>query len=204
MQKKLHPKANLKAVIEIVLFLALFSLPTLTQAVTADQMLANINAQLPALYKLVTGFGYLVGFFFVIVGIHKLKEFGNGTMQSNRLAMKEPLAYIIIGSMLIYFPSTLSVMLASVYGTSAISPYVGYGVAQSTFNEIGATIVGIVQFVGIVSFIRGLMMLHKVGVGDSQQGGSFNKGLTHLIGGIIAMNIIQFGHILSTTLGISS
>ncbi|NNM58866.1 MAG: hypothetical protein HKM04_03540 [Legionellales bacterium] len=203
MQQNINEKAIVKT-IELILIFALICLPTMAQAVTADQMLANINAQLPYLYKIVTGFGYLAGVFFVIVGVHKLKEFGNSAMQSGKLAMKEPFAYIIVGAMLIYFPSTLGVFLTTVYGTSSITPYIGYGAPGNTFNEIGATIVGIVQFVGLVSFVRGLMMLHKVGVGESQQGASFNKGLTHLIGGIIAMNIVQFGHIISSTLGVSS
>ncbi|MBY0544695.1 MAG: hypothetical protein K2Q14_04010 [Gammaproteobacteria bacterium] len=180
-----------------------FAFAASTMMINAAQMLENIDAQLPYFYSAVSGFAYLCGLFFMIAGIHAFKEFGNGAMSGNKLAMKEPLAYIIIGAMLIYLPTAKDVFLTTVYGTATVSAYVGYGVSD-TFNEMGKVIVDIVQFVGFIAFVRGLMMMHKVGVGQTQQGASFNKGLTHLIGGVIAMNIVAFGHIISTTLGIST
>jgi intracellular multiplication protein IcmC len=173
-------------------------------AVNADVMLENIATQLPYLFRFVSGFAYLGGLFFLIVGLYKLKEYGESrTMSSNKLDLKEPISYLIIGAMLIYLPTAKDTMLVSVYGTTQLSPYVGYGNQQNSFNEMGRVIVDIVQFIGFVAFVRGLFLMHRVGVGQAQQG-TFNKGLTHLIGGVIAMNVVGFANIIDTTLGISS
>lgn len=177
--------------------------PGLAFAVNADIMLENISLQLPYLFEVVSGFCYLGGVFFVLGGLMKLKTFGESqTMSSNRLDLKEPISYIIIGAMLIYVPTMKDTMLISVYGTATRSPYVGYGTQQGSFNEMGQVIVNIVEFVGFVAFVRGLFLFHRVGAGQAQQG-TFNKGLTHLIGGVIAMNVVGFVNIIDTTLGIS-
>ncbi|MFN7098566.1 MAG: hypothetical protein ACK4PR_13585, partial [Gammaproteobacteria bacterium] len=171
--------------------------------ISADTMLSNLSLQLPYLFELVSGFAYLGGVFMIFIGVYHLREYGESrAMSSNKLDLKGPLSYIIIGAALIYLPSAKDTMLISVYGTTNLSPYVGYGDPQTSFNQMGQAIVDIVQFVGLVAFVRGLFLFQRVGTGQAQQG-TFNKGLVHLLGGVLAMNVVGFVHIVDVTLGIT-
>ena len=183
----------------------LLVLPSLALAVNADVLLENLSEQLPYLFKLVSGFSYLAGAFFMIGGLHKLKEYGQsqGMGGGSKGEMKTCLSYLIIGSMLIYLPSIKNVLLDSVFGSNTISPYVGYADdSGSAVNVMGQDIVNIVEFLGFIAFIRSFFLFHRVGLGQAQQG-TFNKGVTHLLGGVIAMNVMGFIHIVDVTLGIS-
>lgn len=201
MMNKVLPKTTKK----ICYFLSfiLCCLPSLAFAISADTMLENINAQLPYLYSLISGGCYLFGIAVFIRGISKLKEVAdNSASRAQRSSLTEPLANMILGVALIYLPSTMDTMLITVYGTSSITPYSGYGPAGSSFNEMAQVIINIVQFVGFIAFVRGLILFYRLGMGQAQQG-TFNKGFTHLIGGIIAMNVVEFINIIGTTLGIT-
>ena len=50
-------------------------------------------------------------------------------------------------------------------------------------------LLGLVQVMGVIAFIRGWVLLGHAGEQNAQQG-MFGKGLTHIIGGILAINIV--------------
>jgi len=192
--------------IRYFLSIILGCLPGMAFAVTvsADVMLENINTQLPYLYALISGGVYIFGIVIFIRGVSKLREVAESSSgRAQRSSLTEPLAHMILGVALIYLPTSMDVMLATVYGTSAITPYSGYGPTGGSFNEMAQVIINIVQFVGFIAFVRGLILFHRLGTGQAQQG-TFNKGFTHLIGGIIAINVVQFINIIGNTLGITA
>jgi hypothetical protein len=49
----------------------------------------------------------------------------------------------------------------------------------------------IVQLIGLIGFIRGLTLMNKSAY-RGPYSGLFGQGLTHVIGGVLAMNIVQF------------
>ena len=53
--------------------------------------------------------------------------------------------------------------------------------------------------VGIVAFIRGMIMLNKVG-GQGAQPGTMGKALTHIVGGLLAINMWGFWEVIENTL----
>lgn len=185
----------------LLCFLPSFAFAT----INADVMLENLSQQLPYLFEVVSGFSYLAGVFFTFNGLLKLKEYGEtqGMGGSTKGDLKVCLSHLIIGGMLLYLPSTKNVLLDSVYGSNAITPFVGYGIATNPVDQMGQDIVNIVQFIGFIAFIRGFFLFHRVGAGQAQQG-TFNKGVTHLLGGVIALNVMGFVHIIDQTLGIST
>lgn len=70
------------------------------------------------------------------------------------------------------------------------------------FGPAKAGAIAIVRVVGYVSFVRGLVMLSHSADQGSQQG-SFGKGFMHIIGGILAINIVETITVIGNTLGFS-
>ncbi|MBB72856.1 MAG: hypothetical protein CMF50_10730 [Legionellales bacterium] len=172
--------------------------PSASGVPDVDKMLANIQAQLPYLIQFITAFAYVAGFFLMFKAFFHLKQYGEmRTMMSSQADLKGPLANIFFGMALIFSPTIINVGLTTVFGDASVLSYPG---DNRGWDEMGQTIVLIVNFVGGVAFIRGLFHLNKVGSGQAQQG-TFAKGIIHLIGGILCLNIIGAKNVLYTTLG---
>lgn len=177
--------------------------PMTSFAIDAGQVLANINDQIPYLFTVVSAVAYITGGFFLVRGMMKLKEFGesHGRSAGQHMSLAGPASFIAIGAMLIYLPQTKDALLMTVYGTNEVSPYSGYATAPANSEQLMEVLIKIVQFVGFISFVRALILFHKVGNNQGQPG-TFNKGLSHAVGGAIAMNIVTFINIITNTLGI--
>jgi len=193
-------------ILKIFVLLIPALLPLNAYAVTfpnLSQMIDNINAQLPYLWELVTAFAYLSGFFFIFKGIFHLKAYGDPHSQmSGGKDIRPGLVSLILGAALIYSPTAMQTGLASVFGTTSAMAYPTGSGTDPSFSELGQVLVAIVQFVGAVAFIRGLMQFQRLGSGQAQQG-TFGKGLTHIVGGTLALNVVGTANVLASTLGIS-
>lgn len=66
-----------------------------------------------------------------------------------------------------------------------------------------ALIVGFMYLIGVISFVRGIYMLKDAGDMTNQQQGQspIGKAIVHMVSGVIAVNINQFGCIVGATFG---
>ena len=167
---------------------------------TLEQVLDNINETMPALTALVTASAYVGGTILIFQAITKLKAYGEmRAMTSTNADLKGPLVGIFIGSCLIFSPTIIDVSLTSVFGSNSI---LAYPSDQSSWDKLSETLVLIVNVVGGIAFIRGLYHMHRVGQGQAQQG-TFAKGMVHIIGGVLAMNIVGTTNVIFNALGLA-
>jgi intracellular multiplication protein IcmC len=165
-------------------------------------MLLNLDKSFPWLAYMVSGFAYLFGFSIVIKAIWDLKKYTLGVSMTAQNDLRPTVVHLAIGALLIFLPSTLQSLLATVYGTDAITGYTPIG-GGTSWQIAQDTLIIFVQFVGLVAVVRGLLHLHKAAHGQSQQNG-FAKGIIHLVGGVLSLNIIQTKDILYSTLGLTT
>ncbi|MCD6044916.1 MAG: type secretion protein IcmC [Gammaproteobacteria bacterium] len=175
-----------------------FGATTVPDVVT---MLLNLDKSFPPLMYMVSGFAYLFGFSIVIKAIWELKKYTMGVSMVAQNDLRPSITHLLIGAALIFLPSTLQTLLATVYGTDAITGYTH--LPDTSWQVAQDTLIIFVQFVGLVAVVRGLLHLHKAANGQSQQNG-FAKGIIHLVGGVLALNIIQAKDILYSTLGLTT
>lgn len=182
--------------------LFLFTLPAFAAeggSITAQEMLANIVSQVPQVMKMVTAIAYVLGFYFIIMGIIKLKHVGEmRTQMSYEHSIKGPIVFLVIGALLIYLPSSVEIGMSTFW--SAPSPY-GYLERTDQWSELLNDCIVIIQLFGVIAFIRGLVILAQLSSHHGQPG-VFAKGMTHIIGGILCINIYQFVQVIKITLGI--
>jgi intracellular multiplication protein IcmC len=125
---------------------------------------------------------------------------------------------MIVGAVLIWLPTTSDVMTETFFGSSSTlfsgnsfdysalgsgSQLLAYSTGsslQAQWSAIADTLVLYIQFIGLIAFIRGWIIISKA-TQTGAQPGSMSKGITHIIGGILAINFVQFIGLLQATLG---
>jgi len=196
-----NPRISFYTLLAVML---LFLIPVVAQAAnvstySAADMLKHISEQVPSLTRLVTALAYVMGMYFIFLGVLRLKHAGEmRTMMSHEHSMKAPLIYLGIGAMLLYLPSSVQMGLSTFWAEP--NPY-GYIDESDQWMEFFNACFMIVQLVGIIAFIRGLVMLSQLAGHGGGQGG-FAKGMMHIIGGIFCINIYQFVQVVMVTLGL--
>lgn len=164
-------------------------------------ILDNLQKQIPSLVRLVVAIGYVVGLVFFVMGIMRLKAYGHQTVASAYHASLGPsFAYLMAGAALMYFPSMLKVSTFTFFagGGDSILGYAEFN--NLPYAQLFVTVVMIVRLVGYIAFLRGWLMLSKVGSHGGHQG-MMTKGVVHIIGGVLAINIVTTWEILRATLG---
>lgn len=170
-----------------------------TSTVDLQQMVINIAATVPSLLQMCTAGAYVLGFLLVIKGVHKLKEYGeiSSAMGGSRNIFS-PLMTILVGALLIYFVSSYQVGLQTLFGTSTPSPLTYTGGSDYSEELINAVVL-LMQLVGCIAFIRGLLLLNSAS-GHNAQPGSYGKALTFIIGGLLAINVYGTWQVIINTL----
>lgn len=161
-------------------------------------MLSNIERNLGPVWRLLVAFSYTLGIIFVGVAVMKLKQYGQMTvMMSTHASLGSSMAYFFVGIGLLFLPTLLDtwMLTAWAYKMDDIS-----GPSGARLDFMGP-VMRIVQVIGLISFLRGWISLIRIGGGG--QPGTVSKGIMHMVGGILAINITGTLDMLKSTLGIT-
>lgn len=169
-------------------------------------IIINIANNLLPVERLITATAYLLGIFFAMKALFSLKSYGEArTMMSSHSSLKEPMAYFLVSAMLLFFPTGLAALLNTTFGSSNILQYApidsqnkALSILFGSDSVVGRSLVIIIQVIGLIAFVRGWVLIAR----SSGQGqpGSLGKGITHVFGGILAMNIVLSLQIINNTL----
>lgn len=174
---------------------------------------AGLDAKLVALMKdiwgpaqsLFVGFGYLAGLILLLIGISRLlkteQEGPRGPMGLGTI-----ITFIVAGVLLslnkILGATVNSVFNSGAKNKAALSYKDGMdAAAQGHANAVIGAAMAFVAVIGWISFIRGFFIMRGVAEGNSQA--SAMAGITHIIGGAIAVNLGAFIEAVQNTLGIT-
>jgi intracellular multiplication protein IcmC len=195
---------NIKSISRGFLFAAfflIFPLTTVYAAIDINAMLSALKDNIDPVIRLATAVAYVLGIWFMISAILELKLIGQSQgMMSQKMGLGGPIMRFAIGAALVYFPSTVDVAVSTLWGSGeSIVSYTA--AADDPFKLAKEGVFSIIKAVGIVSFIRGFVILsHSTGQHGSQPG-TVGKGIFHIIGGILAINIVTTIEVLKNSLG---
>lgn len=165
---------------------------------TFDQMLNNLSQSYPALWRMMTAIAYVIGFVFFFTALYQMKIYGElRTMMASQANLKTPMTYMIAGSFLIYMPTAFNMLEYTVFHTTGASVLSYHGGATPS-DKVNDAFYGLLQIVGLMAFIRGWVIIAK----SSRTGvqANYGKGLTHVIGGLLAINIVGFSDVMYKSL----
>ncbi len=172
-----------------------------------SMMVAFIGNILGPAQNLMNWFGYIAGVIFIIIGITRL-------MKTAQEGVRGPggvgtIMTFLAGGALIAFSPMMTAFTASLFtipytATFATLNY-DIGFDADELAHVHAVIGGIIRFMiilGLVSFMRGIFIVRGVAEGDNQA--SMMAGVTHLIGGALAVNLGPFLNAVQSTLGLEA
>jgi hypothetical protein len=151
----------------------------------------------------------LSGLFMIVRGLIKASKYGTDPKTHS---IHSILTNVGFGAFLMMIGSNLNMMLATVFGKGTSMGNVGIDsktvLAWKAVDVLGgsekfalaiASALTFVQLIGAIAFVRGWLILKKVVEGGSNA--SLTQGLTHILGGVLAINIGGFLEIMDKTFG---
>lgn len=172
-----------------------------------DGMMARfVNDIGDPLTGLVSVVAVVLGVFLVLRGLFKASRYG---VDPREHSVSRILTNLVIGSILIATSQSVDIIMGSVFGTTDIMEFGNVkwtslkdlgGDTQQFQNAIHAAL-DFFQLVGLISFVRGWNIIRNAVENVGQV--TFAQGLTHIIGGVLAMNIYAFMQIMDATFGTS-
>jgi hypothetical protein len=138
---------------------------------------------------------YLFGAYLIVSGIMKMPQLAD---PQSRVSPKTPIAMFLIGIALF----TLIGMVDMVSTTMSMGSGAGealLGKVNGGSGTMATAITGVLTFIrmiGYIAFIRGWLMLNQSAQGKD---GMLTRALTHIGGGIAAINVKTTAYILAAT-----
>lgn len=168
---------------------------------TAEDMVKNIAATVPELMLFVTAFSYVMGFFLVFNGMMHLKKFAEQrTMMSGDHKWSVPLLSLFAGAALIYLPSAVQSGMTTFWLDP--KPYAYDLNNGEEWNTFISACFQIIQLVGVIAFIRGLLVVTHLGGHGGQA--TFGKALALMVSGVFCIDMYDFITAVFNTLGLGS
>lgn len=173
--------------------------------------LENLTFAFESLVNLVAAISYVMGLYFIFRGVGMYKIFATQSFASaHKGEVAGPLVFMVVGAILMYFPSTLDTSMQTLfgYGTKEMSPaedMIGYAAASSNahWEEISTVLIKYMKLIGFIAFLRGWTILSKMGHSGAQPG-SVGKGIVHIVAGVLLINIVDTITLLAETFGFTS
>lgn len=178
---------------------------------TLDQHIAenvdifrNLARSLAPVQDLIFTVTFIMGLAFAFKAVYSLKVYGESrSMMASHTSFKEPLIYFIVAVIFLYFDSGLRIMMATTFGDSSIWQYGPTTNSNKTINSlfngpIGPYLGLLMQTIGIIAFVHGWILIARA-ASQGQPPGGTGKGLMHVVGGILAMNIFRTLEIIQNT-----
>lgn len=168
--------------------------------------ISNLSAAFGSIQSLIFAVSYVIGVALFVKGIMMFKIFATQSFASaQRGEVGAPLVHILIGALLLYFPTTVDTSLSTVFGSNTVgsaSQLMAYqslsGIQQ--WQGLADVIIDYTKLVGLIAFIRGWVLITKTGHHGGGQA-TLGKGILHIVGGILLINIVDTFSILATTFG---
>jgi len=173
-----------------------------------DQMMTgfvqNIYGPIFSLLSLVS---IMIGLTFIVGALLRGAKTGTDPRAADP---KSIIAHLVFGSILISIGSVLPSMLQSIFGTGEASKMssitliqwskiAGSGANTEAADKATQAVLAFIQIIGGISFVRGWLIMKKAVEGGGQA--TIPQGLTHVIGGAMAINIDLMVRAIDKTFG---
>lgn len=174
-----------------------------------------LQYDLTPLTHIVIDVAYFIGLCLIIAGLTRLYRHGQGQQMMYRVSPMSTAMYFITGIILISFMPYLQMISVSIFNVNNVlmhnctispigneafhthsndfCPMLAYSTdiqmappGQMVKAAIKYLAFGVLVFVGIISFIRGMIQLIRIGEGSGQ--GTTGKAFAHIFAGVVAVN----------------
>lgn len=160
-----------------------------------ENLVAAISPGGGGLTGLLYVLSWIMGIVIVMMSIKAASK--RSEMGRNAGSWASPAWSFIIGVCFIALPGLTSTIALTIFAEEANDPAAIFAYAPSTVGLFEADtagrsmiigIIAVVQFVGLIGIMRGLMLLRETAIGGGGGPKTFGPGLTYVIAGVLAFN----------------
>lgn len=160
----------------------------------------NLMQNIGQMANIVSDISLIMGIGFVLSAIFKFKHYGESrTHAMQQSSVVKPLLMLLVGGLLLSLPLTMETVLTAIWSTS--SP-LAYHAQTATDELLIPPVLAFIRLVGVGSFIRGLVMLTRVG-GEQSQPGTLSKAMLHMLGGVLCLHILGVVQLVQSIFNLS-
>jgi len=162
------------------------------------RIIENVVNLLAPFSVLLYGLCFVIGVIMVLSGLRSAAR--RSETGPNAGSYGKPFYHLLTGILFISLPALLVSLTQSIFGMGTPSADSIFSYAPATVGILDAGspardmltgIVTIIQFIGIIAVIRGLLLLNRSAQGDSGPK-TFGPGVTFIISGVMAINFPLF------------
>ncbi len=166
--------------------------------------LNHLAESVDQVYHMVTGAAYMIGLAFAFKALYSLKVYGElRTMMASNTSLKEPLTYLMVAAAFIFLPTGFGIVMNTTFGSTSVLSYTQLPAGLDFTNTNGGVaLLRILQVIGVIAFVRGWVLMAR-SQGQGSQPGTMGKGITHIFGGVLLMNVVGTINVMYNTLGIN-
>lgn len=166
-----------------------------------DNEAALLTQNFQIISIIIENIAIIMGVGFTLAGLFQLKKYGESrTMMSQQHSIAGPLLMLLAGAMLLILPTFVGSMLLAFWGTSSPLSYSG---GPAGYSSLVPPVLMFVRIIGVIAFIRGIVLLARSGGQQSQQG-TFGKAMIHIFAGILCVHILGTMDLLEQLLGMTN
>ncbi len=170
-------------------------------------VLESVADKMGDVADLLSSVATVVGVAFIFGGIFKLKHMADmRNMMQGQADITKAIILIMVGGFFIWAPYLMEAITYTLFKNDISSLQSKYAInveAGSELRKFYESLVIILQVIGMISFLRGLFVFAGMAKGHSQPG-TFAKGMTHIIAGVMLVNITAFLAVFRDTLAIGA
>jgi intracellular multiplication protein IcmC len=138
----------------------------------------------------------IMGLGLFLIGILRLKKYGEmRTFASHQMSIWGPLMCMISGIMLLCLPVALKTAALGFWGHTNPMKY------GDTENHFLLGIILFVRIVGVLSFMRGVVLLSRTGQ-EHAQPGALSKAMVHMFSGLLCLYLKETAGLLGMLFGL--
>ncbi len=143
-----------------------------------------------------------IGWLLFFTSIYKFKRYGEmRTMMSMHMNILGPISVLLASVFLLMFPQFLGTLIMSIWGKANLNP-LPYTGSTTSYGQYITPIIMFVRIIGMVSIIRGILLLSRTGEQQSQPGQAGKAGL-HILGGLLSVHIMYTIDLLKSIFGLN-
>lgn len=174
--------------------------------IDASTMLGSIMESFPGFVNFLNLFTSLMGVILTGMAIFKFIEFDRLNGNDGGRSLLAPFMYLLSGVALWNLGSSVDTFLETIYGPStSVQTLLSYSSSGSKLPEntakMAMLLIMCIRLVGYIAFIKGWLILKRIGSGSQGSDEVFSKALVHLFFGVAAINIVETVNIVSSTVG---
>lgn len=187
---------NLQKILTLLTVIGLGFLltPDAMAQTTIASMFASGTKTWIAAQKLVVFFGYVMGAYLIVGAISKMPQLSD---PQARVSPKTPIAMFFVGIFLFTLMGMLEAVTTSMsMGSGPGSALIGQVNGNGTMAAAITGVLTFIRLIGYIAFVRGWLMLNQTAQGKD---GMMGRALTHILGGVAAINVKTTAYMLAAT-----